>query len=319
MPTTYDHGLSAVRVLVVDDNATNRQNLYEQIRSWKAPAGSAASGPEALEKLRTAFREGKPYNLVLLDVQMPGMDGLTLARAIKADSSIAGTPLVALTSLGKTSSAEGLRLAKIETYLVKPVKQSRLFDCLINATIKSPLCDTVARLDLSADPAHSSQIVTQFGRTRILLAEDNPVNQVVAVGQLRKLGFDADVVSNGLAALNALKLIPYEIIFMDCQMPEMDGYDAARAIRAQEQSSDHGADSRSPVRIIALTANAMEGDREKCLAAGMDDYLTKPIRLEALKAVLERWKGGAQDRSDPAGALQISTDALVLDPVSSAQ
>jgi two-component system, sensor histidine kinase and response regulator len=320
LTTTYDRDLSAVRVLVVDDNATNRQNLCQQIRAWKAPAGSAASGPEALEKLRTALRDGKPYNLVLLDLQMPGMDGLTLARAIKADSSIAGTPLVALTSLGQGSGAEGLRLAKIETSLVKPVKQSRLFDCLINATAKGPLCDALARLELSADPAHSSQIVTHFGKARILLAEDNRVNQAVALGQLQKLGYSADVVTNGLAVLKALKLIPYEIIFMDCQMPEMDGYDAARAIRAQEQSSDHDAGCRSPVRIIALTANAMEGDRQRCLAAGMDDYVTKPISLQALKAVLERWKGGPQDGSHPIDALHIpADDYLVLDPVSSAK
>jgi two-component system, sensor histidine kinase and response regulator len=316
LATRYDLGLSAVRVLVVDDNATNRQNLCQQIRAWKAAAGSAASGPEALEKLRTALREGEPYNLVLLDVEMPGMDGLSLARAIKADSSIAGTPLVALTSLGQTSIAEGLRLAKIETCLAKPVKQSRLFDCLINATAKTPLSGSAAKLDLSGEPSHSSQIITRFGQARILLAEDNPVNQAVALGQLRKLGYGADVARNGVAALNAFKSIPYDIILMDCQMPEMDGYEAARAIRVQEKCPDHGADWRSPIHIIALTASAMEGDREKCLAAGMDDYLTKPVRLEALKVALERWKRAAQDQSEPVGVLRTPANDLVPDAVS---
>jgi two-component system, sensor histidine kinase and response regulator len=311
LTTRYDRDLSALRVLVVDDNATNRQNLCQQIRVWKAAAGGASSGPEALEKLCTALREGKPYNLVLLDVEMTGMDGLTLARTIKADSSIASTPLVALTSLGQASTAEGLRLAEIETYLVKPVKQSRLFDCLINATVKGPLCDTVARWNLSADSAHSSGIAPELRQTRILLAEDNPINQAVTVGQLRKLGYGVHVVTNGVAALNTLEFVPYDIILMDCQMPELDGYEAARAIRVREKCPDHGADRRSPIHIIALTANAMEGDREKCLAVGMNDYLTKPVRLDALKAALERWKGGAQDQSELVGALRHSSGDLV--------
>jgi CheY-like chemotaxis protein len=190
---------------------------------------------------------------------------------------------------------------------VKPVKQSRLFDCLINATVKGPLCDTVARWNLSADSAHSSGIAPELRQTRILLAEDNPINQAVTVGQLRKLGYGVHVVTNGVAALNTLEFVPYDIILMDCQMPELDGYEAARAIRVREKCPDHGADRRSPIHIIALTANAMEGDREKCLAVGMNDYLTKPVRLDALKAALERWKGGAQDQSELVGALRHSS------------
>jgi len=290
---TDDRDLAAIRVLVVDDNATNRQVLCHQILAWKMQVAGVASGSEALEKLRTAVKEANPYGLALLDVQMPGMDGLTLARAIKADPTIAGTRLVALTSLGQACSSEELKLADINTYLVKPVKQSRLFDCLVSAMGKAPVHETVAKSDLSAAPADSSQLDPQRGKARILLAEDNGTNQRVALGLLLKLGYSADIAANGLAVLEALKSIPYDIILMDCLMPEMDGYETARAIRTREQSSDQGSNGKLPVHIIAITANAMQGDRGKCLAAGMDDYLSKPIRLQELEAVLERWKPGS--------------------------
>jgi two-component system, sensor histidine kinase and response regulator len=215
------------------------------------------------------------------------MDGLTLARAIKADPLIAGTRLAALTSLGQVGSAEELKLADIDTYLVKPVKQSRLFDCLVNAMGKAPVREIVAKSNLSAAPAHSPQVDPQPGKARILLAEDNHTTQRVALGLLRKLGYGADTVPNGLAALEALKSISYDIILMDCQMPEMDGYETTRAIRKREKSSNQCCSWKSPIYIIAMTANAMQGDREKCLAAGMDDYLSKPIRLQELQAVLK--------------------------------
>jgi two-component system sensor histidine kinase/response regulator len=299
---TEDRDLDAVRVLVVDDNATNRQILFHQILAWKMQADSAPSGPEALQKLRKAVQDGNPYSLALLDIQMPGMDGLTLARAIKADSSIAGTRLVALSSLGQTCNAEQLKLANIETYLVKPVKQSRLFDCLVNTMDKAVVRDTLAKTDLSAVPADSSQLDPQPWKARILLAEDNHTNQLVVLGLLRKLGYRADTVANGLAALEALKSIPYDIILMDCQMPEMDGYDTTRAIRIWEQSSGRDSNCKFPVHIIAITASAMQGDREKCLAAGMDDYLSKPIRFQELQTVLESWKAGSKNRCEPISA-----------------
>ena len=316
---TDDRDLAAIRVLVVDDNATNRQVLCHQILAWKMQVAGVASGPEALEKLRTAVKEANPYGLALLDVQMPGMDGLTLARAIKADPTIAGTRLVALTCLGQGCSSEELKLADINTYLVKPVKQSRLFDCLISAMDKAPVHETVAKSDLSAAPADSSQVDPQRGKARILLAEDNGTNQRVALGLLLKLGYSADIAANGLAVLEALKSIPYDIILMDCLMPEMDGYETARAIRTREQSSDQGSNGELPVHIIAITANAMQGDRGKCLAAGMDDYLSKPIRLQELEAVLERWKPGRQKRSDPISAVPVPSGEPALNTVSPAE
>jgi CheY-like chemotaxis protein len=195
-----------------------------------------------------------------------------------------------------------LKLANIETYLVKPVKQSRLFDCLVNTMDKAVVRDTLAKSDLCAVPADSSQLDPQPWKARILLAEDNHTNQLVVLGLLRKLGYRADTVANGLAALEALKSIPYDIILMDCQMPEMDGYDTTRAIRIWEQSSGRDSNCKFPVHIIAITASAMQGDREKCLAAGMDDYLSKPIRFQELQTVLESWKAGSKNRCDAVSA-----------------
>jgi signal transduction histidine kinase/DNA-binding response OmpR family regulator len=286
-----DREVPAVRVLVVDDNPPAREILRHHILDWKMQAACATTGLEALQKLRTAAQEGKPYEVALLDLQMPEMDGLTLARAVTADLLLAGTRLVALTSLGQPSATEELTLAGIDTYLMKPVKQSRLFDCLVNTMWKAPMRQTGGvHPDRPAPLTDPSPANLQRVETRILLAEDNHTNQRVSLALLRKLGYGADIVANGLAVLEALQSIPYDVILMDCQMPEMDGYDAARAIRMREKSSNRGARSKSSIHIIAVTANAMQGDREKCFAAGMDDYLTKPIRLQELQAALNRFQ-----------------------------
>ncbi len=285
-----NHDLLDVRVLVVDDNATNCKILRHQILAWKILPGGAASGAEALEFLRAAAVAGKPYDLALLDVQMPEMDGLTLARAIKADPAIAGTRLIVLTSVGHAISAAEFKKIGIEAYLVKPVRQSPLFDCLVNVMGKSTDENAVAS---SAGPVPApifSDPNPKVENVRILLAEDNIVNQKVALAQLQKLRYKANTVANGLEVLEALQQISYDIILMDCQMPEMDGYEATRAIRKREKSADQGCSWRSPVYIIAMTANAMQGDNEKCFAAGMDDYLSKPARISELQTALERWK-----------------------------
>jgi CheY-like chemotaxis protein len=288
-PELYRRDLSDLRVLAVDGNDTNRRILSHQLGAWRIKAGSAASGQEALGKLRTAAEAGQPYHLALLDVQMPEMNGLTLARAIKDDPALAGTRLIVLTCFGKTFSPAELKAAGIEAYLVKPVKQSRLFDCMTDAMDRvsvqiNPPKTAVASAS-NAVPLEASQ---KLEKVRILLAEDNIVNQKVALAHLRKLGHMAQAVANGLEVLRALEQISYGIILMDCQMPEMDGYEATRAIRNREQALDGPCPWKSPVYIIALTASAMEGDSEKCLAVGMDDYLSKPVRPSELQAALER-------------------------------
>ena len=287
-PSIYVRNLFDLRVLVVDDNATNRQILRHQLFAWKMQKGSAANGFEALDLLRAAAADNKPYDLALLDMQMPEMDGMTLARTIKADPSISSTRLIILTSMGYMHTQDELKAAGIAAYLIKPVKQSKLFDCLVNvlghAETERAFGDPAKSLtsaSLTADLVH-------LRNARILIAEDNIVNQKVAVAQLKKLGFTVDAVANGNEVLSALKEIPYDIIFMDCQMPEMDGYEASRSIRQEERTAN--ADGKAPVHIVAMTANAMAGEREKCLAAGMDDYLSKPVRGAELQAALVRWK-----------------------------
>ena len=260
------------QVLVVDDNATTRETLLRQILAWKMHANSAASGAEALKLLRAAATECKPYDLALLDVQMPEMDGLTLAQAIKADPAIAGTRFILLTEFSKKNGPERPRAAGITDSCFKPVRQSRLFDCLANALLGPSTTLRVFAEALVEPGLRKEQI-------RVLIADDNAVNQRVTLGQLKKLGYHADVVADGLAVLEALNHVQYDIILMDCQMPEMDGYETTQRIRARR------GDFTQP-HIIAMTAHAMHGDREKCIRAGMDNYISKPVQLETLAAAL---------------------------------
>ncbi len=287
-PTTgrYTRDLFDLRVLIVDDNATNRQILRHQIVAWKMQRGSAASGHEALRILRLAAESGKPYDVALLDMQMPEMDGLSLAQAIKADPLLARTRLIILTSLGHVMTRQQLTDRGIDAYLVKPVKQSRLFDCLVEIVGTANAEHIFAR---PASPLPGTAAEASPGSARILLAEDNLVNQKVALAQFRKLGYTVDAVANGLEVVQALDDVPYDIIFMDCQMPEMDGYEATQCIRKREHEAATSGRLRTRVHIVAMTANAMQGDREKCLGAGMDDYISKPVRESDLRAAIERW------------------------------
>jgi PAS domain S-box-containing protein len=271
--------LDRLHALIVDDNFTNRKILAHQLDSWGMNHEETDSGLRALELLRSAAAQGTPYDLAILDFMMPGMDGFELARIIKADPAISSVPMVLLTSFGQRGDGTTAREAGISAYLTKPVRQSQLFDCLANV---------VSQTFASAEPATSTKLVTKHTLTEgkpmsnklILVAEDNIVNQKVAVRQLQKLGYRADTVADGREALEALGRIAYDLVLMDCQMPEMDGYEATAEIRRIE-----GPTKRTPV--VAMTAHALTGDREKCLAAGMDEYITKPVKSEELKRVLE--------------------------------
>jgi len=307
--------MAGLRVLIVDDNTTNRQILHYQIIAWKMRNGHAASGPEALEILRRAAAAGDPYDLAILDMQMPDMDGLTLAREIKKDPRIASTRLVMLTSLMHRENMQTLKEAGIEACLIKPVKQSKLFDCIANLfllpvePVKTQAIHPTPQKEAATAPITSNLY-------HILLAEDNAVNQKVALRQLKKLGFNADAVANGIEVLDALERIQYDIIIMDCQMPEMDGYEATRRIRQHEKTEAALGKNPKHVHIIAMTANALQGDREKCIEAGMDDYVSKPVRLPELEAALRRavaileGKKSAPDSSPIAETL----DDEILDP-----
>jgi signal transduction histidine kinase/CheY-like chemotaxis protein len=268
------HHLAHWRALIVDDNETSGQFLHDQMVSWNIRNGTARSGPEALQLLRRAALEGDPYTFSIIDMQMPQMDGLTLARAIKSNPVLAATKLIMLMPFGKTLSHDELRTAGIAAIRSKPVRQSTLFDCLSNAMTSNEL---PAKALNSITVAVSTS--TTSPRGRVLIVDDNQANQLLALAQLQTLGYDAKVASNGLGALEALKFVHYDAVLMDCQMPEMDGFETTAEIRRRE--SGH-------IWIIAMTANAMRGDREKCLAAGMDDYVSKPTRTNQLDAALER-------------------------------
>jgi two-component system sensor histidine kinase/response regulator len=284
-----DHdGWSKLRVLVVDDNATTRQILRHQVFAWNLQKGSAASGGEALEILRTAAAEDRAYDIALLDLQMPEMDGFALARAIKADPRISSTRLIALTTRGHGHTAREAANAGIEASLTKPVRQSRLLECLVSMIGNTTTDGLPAKSGTAAVPL-SRELREKIQRSRMLLAEDNIVNQKVANAMLSKLGCAVDSAANGFEVLEALQRIPYDLILMDYQMPEMDGYEATRLIRKQEQDSSQVCRWKAPIYIIALTASAMQGDKERCLKVGMDDYVSKPIRTSELQAAFERW------------------------------
>ncbi len=275
------HGL---RVLIVDDHAVNRRVLHEQIMSWGMRNGSYGSAPEALGALREAARAGDPYDFVLLDYQMPGMDGVQLASAIRADPALAGVSLVMLTSVSHLGEVKSLEGAGIDACLTKPVRQSSLMDTLATTHARRQS----GRLRVRETAAPSASLNLGLGRAlRVLVVEDNAVNQKLAARMLERLGQRADVAANGREAVAMCRLAPYDIIFMDCQMPEMDGFAAAREIRRLEAAGGPSA------VIIAMTADVMEGVRERCLAAGMNHYIAKPVKFESLREVVQNWGGRA--------------------------
>jgi two-component system sensor histidine kinase/response regulator len=269
--------LAGVRVLVVDDHKTNRVVLEQNLRVWGARPECFSSGPEAIAGMLGADAGLDPFRLAILDHQMPGMDGIEVASRIRDDSNLASTPLILLTSSAGPGAAATARDAGIDAFLAKPVRISQLYECL--ATLLTP-----------GSGENPSPMLTRYtlpetsleSRGRILVVDDNPVNQRVAVRMLEKMGHDVAVADNGAIALERIANDRYDAVLMDCQMPVMDGFEATRAIRIQE-----GADRHTPV--IAMTAGAMMGDESKCLDAGMDAYLSKPIKADGLATMVERW------------------------------
>ncbi len=271
--TTAD--LSSFRALIVDDNETNRAKLRHLLDGWTLPNDAVASGPEALDELRRAAELGRPCDVVVLDHLMPGMDGLALAEAIRADNAIPPPKLVLLTTHATRLAPRELKRRGLAASHLKPVRAAPLRQCLAQALA----CRAPTRATAMGTRATATDVA-------ILVAEDNPVNQKIALLQLQRLGYAADVVPDGRRALAALRRKSYRVVLMDSQMPHMDGLAATRRIRAAQAAGEpHLA---SDLRIIAMTANAMQGDREACLAAGMDDYVSKPVRIELLKAALDR-------------------------------
>jgi two-component system, sensor histidine kinase and response regulator len=281
----HPDSLAEIKVLIVDDNPTNGRVLHYQLAALNMRNEYASSADKALQMLRAGVASADPYRLAILDMQMPGMDGLALAYAMQSDPTLVSTRKIMLTSLGLRLDSRVMQEAGIMECLFKPVKEARLFDCLIRIFDEAP-APQFARPSSKMPVSPVISLNPFYGPLQILLAEDNPVNQKVVLFQLRKLGYEADIVANGVEVLGALAQKHYDVILMDCHMPEMGGYETSRHIRERESTQN----GQAKTHIVALTANAMEGDREKCIAAGMDDYLSKPTRIDDLAAALARFR-----------------------------
>ncbi len=270
--------LPSLRILCVDTNVTNRAALQEQLDTWGMETDCVATAQEALSQMHVAYRAGTPYAIVMIDMHLPDMDGLELARAIKTHAALGNTRLILLTAFGQRGQGIEAHQEGFAAYLTKPIRQTLLYQCLA-AVLESPAATPTAPLITR----HSLSEARAQLQAKVLVVEDNVVNQRVATRMLEKLGCRIDVASDGHEAVESSARIPYDIIFMDCQMPVMDGYEATQAIRERE----HKAGRHTP--IIAMTANALQGDRERCLAAGMDDYLSKPVQVETFEEVVRTW------------------------------
>ncbi len=299
-----DENFSGKRVLIVDSNATSRQKLSEMFTCWGCRSDKASKASLALEKLRTAWKEDDPFHIVTLDMFIPDTDGESLGKTIRQRPEFRNIALIMITSVAKRGDAPRLEKIGFSAYLTKPVTQSRLYNCLMTIFHRKPNPDALPERIITRHTmaeAHKHNL-------RILLAEDDRVNQIVALKLLEKLGYQADVASNGQEAVRALKNKSYDLVLMDVQMPLMDGMAATRKIR----------NLKSEIRkipIVAMTAYAMKGDREQFLEAGMDDYLSKPVQPEAVAAVMEKWLGPRSfGRETPQPEKKTESRTSVFDP-----
>jgi len=279
--------LKSLRVLAVDDTPTNLEILRDQLHSWGFAFAPAADAGSALESMRKSARQGRPFQLAILDQHLPDMDGLDLAAAIKDDPLLRDTPLLMLTSVDFDMGSEQTRKVGLAGLLTKPIRQSRLFDAIVD----------VMQHSSGQGPRHGSPSATagepnatgaRAAAGNVLIVEDNEINRMVTGEILSNAGFHYDLACDGREAVDALKQKCYDVVLMDCQMPRMDGFEATREIRRLEiHGTLEHCKVRSRIAIVALTANAVQGDRDTCLAAGMDDYITKPINRNQVLAVLE--------------------------------
>ncbi len=241
-------------------------------------AGDSVCPRLALDLLKRAAQEGDPFELVVLDMHMPEMNGIEFAKAVRADSILSSTRIILMSSLSQAATPEELKATNISVFLTKPVRQFHLYHSFLEV-MSGLKTGGKAKGD---QPRLNSSVKAEPKNKRILVVEDNFINQRIALSLLEKLGYKAEAVANGIEALEAISRMHYDVILMDCQMPEMDGYEATRLLRIREGTDHH-------TIVIAMTANAVEGDREKCLAAGMDDYIGKPVNVAVLKSTLENW------------------------------
>jgi PAS domain S-box-containing protein len=265
--------LAGLRLLAVDDHAPTHRIIRSYASHWGMRSHAVETAAETLDALSQAADQQDPYRVVLIDCQLPEVDGLVLAATIRADRRFGNVALVMLTWPDRRISSEDVERLTITDVITKPLHTGE-FLLAIKKAVMPPRTD--AEKKASASPI--AQLPVTFGSARLLVAEDNAVNQRLILHQLKKLGYNANLASNGIEVLRALEVAPYDLILMDCQMPELDGYETTRAIRRNPKYSH--------LRIVAMTANAMLGDREKCLAAGMDDYLAKPTRIDELRTAL---------------------------------
>ena len=287
--------LQGLRICCVDDNQTTRMMLYHYAHTWGMDPVLAENGVQALTILREQTRQGSPCDLAVLDMDMPHMNGMELTQAIKADPELENLPLVLLTSSRLQGYLARSPEMSVEVYLSKPVRKRDL-QMSLEAVVARLKGYEVPGSVVVIKPSASEGVSPQSASGHILVVDDHVVNQQLAQMMLERLGHRIDVAQNGLEAVEAVKQISYDLIFMDCHMPEMDGYDATRAIRKWEnERTEAERPSKTPAHlssrtpIVAMTANAMKGDQEKCLAAGMDDYMSKPIKHEELAILMAKW------------------------------
>lgn len=287
-----------VRVLVVDDNAINLEITSTHLQRWGISCDVADHGPAALIRLQEAWQDGRPYGLAIVDMQMPDMDGRELIQLIRQTPEIAGIPLIVLTSIGEVMSRDEANSCHVAACLHKPVRQSRLFDAVVAATSER-------RREAGVPLEEKSELAcprASWSECAVLVAEDNDLNQIVVRELLKTLGLTCTLASNGQQAVEHAASRAFDLVLMDCQMPLLDGFDATSKIRRREEIEGGWARNRCRLPVIALTANAIAGDREQCLAAGMDDYLTKPIDPKKLLAVLKRWLPESQSSLQNSGS-----------------